>query len=118
MSRTLVLGASLNPERMSNSAMLKLKQNGFNVVAVGNREGIAHGIEINKEFPNSDVDTVTLYLGAKNQFSYYDKIIDLKPNRIIFNPGAENSELSKLANENGIETLDACTLVMLSIGNY
>lgn len=118
MSRTLVLGASVNPQRMSNRAMLKLKQKGVGVVAVGNREGSAHGIEITKEFPTSGIDTVTLYIGAENQFSYYNKILALKPRRIIFNPGAENSELSKLATEKGIETLDACTLVMLSIGNY
>ena len=118
MSRTLVLGASINPQRMSNRAMLKLKQNGFHVVAVGNREGLAHGIDIVKEFPTSDIDTVTLYLGAKNQISYYDKIIELKPKRIIFNPGAENPELSEIASKNGAEILDACTLVMLSIGNY
>ena len=118
MSRTLVLGASNNPDRISNQVILKLKQKEIPVVAVGNREGVAHGIEITKEFPTSDIDTVTLYLGAKNQFSYYDKIIELKPKRIIFNPGAENTELSEIAGKNGIETLDACTLVLLSIGNY
>tara|TARA_B110000438_G_scaffold252285_1_gene257219 strand:+ start:322 stop:678 length:357 start_codon:yes stop_codon:yes gene_type:complete len=118
MNKTLVLGASNNPDRISNQVMLKLKQKGIPVVAVGNREGVAHGIEITKEFPTSDIDTVTLYLGAKNQFSYYDKIIALKPKRIIFNPGAENPELSEIAGKNSIVPLNACTLVMLSIGNY
>ena len=118
MSRTLVLGASNNPQRMSNVAMLKLKQNGITVVAVGNREGAAHGIEITKEFPFADIDTATIYLGARNQLAYYDKLIELSPRRIIFNPGAENPELAALAKKNGIEPIDACTLVMLSIGNY
>jgi hypothetical protein len=118
MSRTLVLGASNNPQRMSNVVMQKLKQNGNTVVAVGNREGVAHGIEITKELPIADIDTVTIYLGARNQPAYYDKLIELNPRRIIFNPGAENPELAALAKKNGIESMDACTLVMLSIGNY
>ena len=118
MRRTLVLGASNNPQRMSNVAMQRLKQNGVTVVAVGNREGVEHGIEITKEFPVANIDTVTIYLGARNQLAYYDHLIDLNPRRIIFNPGAENPELAALARKNGIEAINACTLVMLSIGNY
>jgi len=64
------------------------------------------------------IDTVTLYLGPERQREYYDYILSLKPKRIIFNPGTENDELAALAEANGIETVEACTLVMLSIGNY
>jgi len=42
----------------------------------------------------------------------------LSPKRIIFNPGTENQELKKLAEAQGIECLEACTLVMLSVGVY
>ena len=65
-----------------------------------------------------DVDTVTLYLNPDNQKPYYDYILSLKPKRIIFNPGTENRELVKMAREQGIDTENACTLVMLSVGNY
>jgi predicted CoA-binding protein len=65
-----------------------------------------------------DIDTITLYLGPERQREYYDYILSLKPKRIIFNPGTENDELAALAETNGIETVEACTLVMLSIGNY
>ena len=65
-----------------------------------------------------DIDTITLYLGPERQREYYDYILSLKPKRIIFNPGTENNELAALAETNGIETVEACTLVMLSIGNY
>jgi len=118
MKTTLVLGASINSERYSNRAIQQLKQNGHKVVAVGNREGETHGVVITKEFPIIDIDTITIYLGQANQCSYYDVILKIKPNRIIFNPGAENRELAELANNNGIEVIEACTLVMLSIGNY
>ncbi|MCC7017948.1 MAG: CoA-binding protein, partial [Rhodospirillales bacterium] len=58
------------------------------------------------------------YLSAKNQKDWYDYILSLKPKRIIFNPGAENPELMEIAAKQGVESVEACTLVMLSIGNY
>ena len=71
------------------------------------------------EWPsNEPIDTVTLYLGPSAQQSYYNAILDLKPRRIIFNPGTENPELNSLATQKGIETIEACTLVMLKTGQY
>ena len=65
-----------------------------------------------------DIDTVTLYLNPVNQKEYYDYILSLKPQRIIFNPGAENEELAELATKKGILPVEACTLVMLSTNQY
>jgi uncharacterized protein len=118
MKSTLVLGASINPDRYSNKAILMLKERGHQVIAVGNRTGIAHGVKIEKEVKIDNVDTVTMYLGKSNQVPYYDAILKLNPRRVIFNPGTKNVELEQLANKNGIEVIEACTLVMLSIGEY
>jgi predicted CoA-binding protein len=117
--KTVVIGASQNPERYSNRAVRKLKSYGHEVVAVGLREGQIDGVKIHADKPEEqDVDTVTMYVGPANQPPLYDYILSLKPKRIIFNPGAENNELEKKAEEKGIEVVEACTLVMLSIGNY
>jgi uncharacterized protein len=119
MKKTLVLGASENPQRYSNLAIHKLRAYGHEVAAVGKREGQVEDVKIHKgEIPVPDLDTVTLYLNPANQKPYYDYIIGLKPRRIIFNPGTENSELKLLAKHQGIDTLEACTLVMLSTGQY
>ena len=115
---TLVLGASTKPNRYSNKAILMLKEKGHQVFAVGNRVGIAHGIPIVKEININSVHTVTMYLGKANQISYYNMIVNLSPRRIIFNPGTKNDELEKIAINKGIEVIEACTLVMLSIDNY
>jgi len=89
------------------------------VVAVGKRESKIDDINILKEFPVlDDVDTVTLYLNPDNQKEYYQRIIALHPKRIIFNPGTENEELEEMAREKGIETVEGCTLVMLSTGQF
>lgn len=117
--KTLVLGASANPARYSYLAIDKLRRYGHPVVAIGRRNARVGDTEITKEklaFP--DVDTVTLYMNKNNQKEYLDYILSLKPRRIIFNPGAENEELVQRAQQNGIQTMEACTLVMLSTNQY
>ena len=116
---TLVLGASTNPERYSNKAIKSLRKHGQTVYAIGLKDGKIDDVTIQTGLPElKNVDTVTMYLSAKNQFQYYDYILSLKPRRIIFNPGAENDELLLLAAKNEIENLEACTLVMLATGQY
>ncbi|TDH23002.1 CoA-binding protein [Segetibacter sp. 3557_3] len=119
MKKTMVLGASENPGRYSNMAVRKLLAHQHAVVAIGRRPGTIGTVEIIKGQPDqADIDTVTLYLNPANQREYYDYILSLSPKRIIFNPGTENDELYKLAKQKGIQTMEACTLVMLSTGQY
>lgn len=117
--KTVVLGASDNPARYSYLAVNKLRAHNHPVVAIGNKAGEVGDVSITKERPLlNDIDTVTLYLNPQNQKQYYDYIFSLHPKRIIFNPGTENEELEKLAAEKGIKPIEACTLVMLSTGQY
>jgi predicted CoA-binding protein len=119
MKKTLVLGASTKPHRYGNITTRRLKLYNHEVVPVGNQAGEIDGIDILLGKPEVDgIDTITLYLNPKRQVEFYDYIIGLKPKRIIFNPGTENPELMKLAKENGIESEIACTLVLLSVGQY
>ena len=116
---TLVIGASANPARYSNLAVQKLIAHKHQVIALGSRDGLIGNtlIETEKK-PFEGIDTVTLYLNPIRQLEYYDYILSLRPRRIIFNPGAENDELNQLALKNGIYTEEACTLVLLSTGQY
>lgn len=117
--KTLVFGASLKPERYSNIAVNRLKDFNHEVKAFGLREGIVRGVIIDTTLiPYKEIDTVTLYLNSKRQVDYYDYIIGLNPNRVIFNPGTENPEFYQLLEENQIVYEVACTLVLLSIGEY
>ena len=117
--KTLVLGASKNPDRYSFIAINRLRKHGHPVVAIGKKESVVADVPIGIEKEvHEDVDTVTLYLSAQNQKQYYDYILGLHPKRIIFNPGAENDELYDLAEQKGIKPIEACTLVMLSTGQY
>ncbi|RYY60903.1 MAG: CoA-binding protein [Chitinophagaceae bacterium] len=117
--KTLVLGASDNPARYSCLAIERLRAHGHPVVAVGRKTTAVDGVDIVKDKEEfMDVDTVTLYLNPANQKEYYDYILSLRPKRIIFNPGTENPELEELAQEKDIRTMDACTLVLLTTGQY
>lgn len=117
--KTVVLGASLNPQRYSHMAIKKLVAFDHPVIAIGKRPGNINGIDIITDQPlPGDIDTVTLYLNPANQKPFYDYILALQPKRIIFNPGTENPELEELAEGKGIDATEACTLVMLSTGQY
>lgn len=117
--KTVVLGASTNPERYSYLAVDKLRTKGHDVIAIGKREGRISDVDIvTSQIPLDNVDTVTLYLNPHHQTAYYNYIFSIHPKRIIFNPGAENEELASLAKEKGILTQEACTLVLLSTGQY
>lgn len=117
--KTLVIGASLNPERYSNKAIKKLVDNNIEVLAIGLRAGVVSEIKIDIEkVAYKNIDTVTLYLNPKRQVEYYNYIISLQPKRVVFNPGTENMEFVKLLQENNIESEVACTLVLLSTSQY
>lgn len=117
--KTLVIGASLKPDRYSNIAIHRLVKNGHEVVAIGLREGEVAGISITSEaIPYKDIDTVTLYLNASRQAPYYTYLLSLKPKRVIFNPGTENPEFYQLLKQNNIEVEVACTLVLLGTDQY
>ena len=117
--KTLVLGASDNPARYSYLAIQRLRKYGHPVVGIGRKNTKVADVNIDKEkIPATDIDTITLYMNPTHQQEYYDYILSLKPKRIIFNPGTENDKLVELAKEKNIETMEACTLVLLSTGQY
>ena len=119
MKKTVVLGASPDPLRYAYRAVQTLNEQGIEVIPIGIRNGLIGDREIVIGQPKlSDVHTVTIYLNFLNQKEYYDYILDLKPERIIFNPGAENMELVKLAKQAGIQTQFECTLVQIAIGEF
>jgi predicted CoA-binding protein len=116
---TLVIGASEKEERYSNMAVKLLTAYQHKVFAIGNKAGNINDVEIVTGQPKlEDVHTVTLYLSEKYQNEYYDYILSLKPQRIIFNPGTENEELKILAKKHNVNAIDACTLVLLKTGQY
>jgi len=116
---TLVLGASLKPQRYSNLAINRLRTNNIKTRAVGLRKGMINDVIINTGKPVfTDIHTVTLYLNPKRQKEYYNYIIALMPKRVIFNPGTENEELMDLLKKNNIDFEVACTLTLLATNQY
>jgi uncharacterized protein len=117
--KTVVIGASLNPDRYGYIATERLVNQGIETIPIGLKKGEIAGITVLNTRPDEkEVHTVTLYLNPKNQEDWYEYILSLHPTRIIFNPGTENPVFASLANKAGIETTEACTLVLLSTNQY
>jgi uncharacterized protein len=118
---TLLVGATTNPDRYAFLVAQQLADRGFEFIPIGIKKGNLFGREIMdlREKPElKGIHTITLYLGPANQSEWMDYLISLNPKRIIFNPGTENPEFFRKANEAGIEVLPACNLVMLNTGQY
>ncbi|NNL08660.1 MAG: CoA-binding protein [Croceitalea sp.] len=119
MPRTLVFGASLNPNRYSNLVIHRLVEKGIDTLAFGLKSGLVDNVQIKTNLTDlQDVHTITLYLNGERQKEYYQSILSLRPKRVIFNPGTENQEFYELLQKNGIKVEVACTLVLLSTGQY
>jgi predicted CoA-binding protein len=117
--KVLVYGASINPDRYSHTAALLLLEKGYEVVLIGQKSGHIAGVEIGLENEMyADIDTVTLYVGPKNQGDLYDYLTSLSPKRVIFNPGTENIDLENHLKQSGIAVELACTLVLLHTGQF
>ncbi len=114
-----MIGATENPQRYANRAAQSLLQHGHEIELLGLRAGSigSHPIKTGQS-DLTGVDTVTIYVGPRNQPPLYEYIRRLKPRRVIFNPGAENPDFARQLRSDGIESVDACTLVMLSVGTY
>jgi predicted CoA-binding protein len=119
--KTVILGASSNKDKYAFVAAQMLHEQDIPFVPVGIKAGEVFGnaiLDLKNKPAIEEVDTITLYISAKNQLEWYDYILSLKPKRIVFNPGTQNPELKALAKENQIDTVSACSLVMLSTGQY
>ena len=119
--KTLILGATPNPSRYAYRAAHMLTSHAHEIVPVGIKSGEVAGAAIsNDRTPPApgEVDTITLYIGPQHQAEWEEYILAAKPRRLIFNPGTENPTLAQKAQEAGIEPVYACTLVMLSTGQY
>ena len=119
MKKTLVFGASLNTDRHSNMIIKRLVEKHVEVEAFGLRSGVVHGVKIATVLlPYKDIHTVTLYMNPERQKQYYDYLVSLKPNRVIFNPGTENPEFYHILKENAIDYEVACSLTLLLTDQY
>ncbi len=115
----MVLGASENKERYSNMAVRRLAGQGYQVIPVGLNPGTIGELDIHLSDENfAEVDTLSIYINASNQTFLPAFVEKLHPRRLIFNPGAENPVLQTRFEKAGIEVLEACTLVLLSTGQF
>lgn len=120
MKRTLIIGASPRSSSYANMAMLQLEQAGHEVFLYNpnGREIGDRKVFTDLEDLKHEVHTVTLYVRPSRLEPLAETIIELKPKRIIFNPGTEDEGLMEKFRQAGIEVLEACTLVLLRTGQY
>ena len=117
---TLVIGASSNPQKYSHMAVMLLQDKGHTVIPSHPTEKAIGDLKVVNDLADikSPLDTISVYVRPEILKGMADKILALKPARVIFNPGTEDTELSQKFLKAGIKVMDACTLVMLKTGQY
>ncbi len=116
---TLVIGASLKESRYSNICVKTLVADQIPVTAIGLREGFINETPVQTGFPElQNIHTVTLYLGPENQHPFYEYVMKLNPERVIFNPGTENQEFHDMLTYAGIKVTEDCTIMMVEGGRF
>lgn len=114
-----ILGASDQPDRYAFKAFNMLKEYGHTPLPVSRNVREVEGVAAVQRLTElSNVDTVTMYVNPKLGAQLKDDIVKLKPKRVIFNPGTENHLLMDELKSQGIEVVEACTLVMLRTGQF
>ncbi|AZZ36048.1 CoA-binding protein [Bdellovibrio sp. qaytius] len=118
--KVVILGASDNPERFAHKALVMLKQHGHEPILVHPTLKEILGLTVHADLDSvpRPIDTLTMYVNPRISVNLKEKIISLNPRRVIFNPGSENPAIEFALKKTGIDTIHACTLVMLSTGQY
>ncbi len=115
-----VIGASNKPDRYSYKAVVLLREKGHTPYPVHPSLAAVEELPVHKSLRNipATIDTISVYLSAGNQKAIEEDILKSGARRVIFNPGAENPELTDRLKKAGIEAMDACTLVLLKTGQF
>jgi len=118
--RVVVMGASANPDRYSNMAIRLLLEHGHEVLPVHPKLDEVEGLKVlhHVDEISDPVDTLTLYVGPDISSAAAESILQLRPGRVIFNPGSGNPALAQRLSQAGIAYEQACTLVLLRTGQF
>ena len=116
----VVLGASPKPERYSNQAVRALVEQGHRVIPIHPLLRNIAGVPAVPTLSGvkDPVNTLTLYVGPERGKELLQEMIDLRPKRVIMNPGTESDEIEEELKARGIPVLRACTLVMLRTDQF
>ena len=116
----VVLGASPKAERFSNQAVRLLKEHGYTVIPMHATAAHIEDLPVVNDLHSirGQVFTLSMYLGPERSAVLVDKIIALRPARVVLNPGTESPALESRLRGHGIEVVEDCTLRMLREGRF
>ena len=115
-----IIGASEKKDRFAHMAMTALLQHGHEVRLVNPFKESIDGHKCFKAVTEikEKINTVTLYVNPSRFRDHIEEVIQIKPERVIMNPGTEDDVMHKRLEAAGIKVYRACTLVPLSSGQF
>ena len=109
-----VLGASQNREKYGNKSVRAHLQQGYDVFPVNPKAETIEGLACYPslaDVPVAQLDRVSIYLPPGIGITMLEEIQAKNPKEVWLNPGSESAELLQRAEELGLETIQACSIV-------
>ena len=115
-----IIGASEKKDRFSHKAMTALIEHGYDIRLVNPFKATIDGHKCFNAVTEirEKINTVTLYVNPRRFRDHVEDVLQVKPGRVIMNPGTEDTDMEKILEDAGIEVFRACTLVLLSSGRF
>jgi predicted CoA-binding protein len=113
-----IIGASSNREKYGNKAVRAYLNKGYTVYPVNPRADEIEGLKCYKDIRDipGPVETASLYLPPKLTLDALDGIAEKKVETVYLNPGTESSEVVEKAEQLGLNTIQACSIV--AVGSF
>lgn len=118
--KVAILGASHRTDRYSYRALKMLEAAGHQVYPVHPQLEEIEGHRVYASLADlpADIELLTVYVNSKAVAELAEQIQALGLQGVIFNPGTETPSIYADLEKQGTRCVQACTLVMLSVGTF
>ncbi len=113
-----IVGASTDPTKYSNKAVLAYKQQGYEVYPVNPKGGTLHGLKVYRrlaEVPRRPLDRVSVYVPPEVTLQVLDEVAQVGTRQLWLNPGSESPQVLEKARSLGLEPVVACSILALGV---
>ena len=112
-----VIGASKDRTKFGNKCVRAYLSKDYTVFPVNLNEEEIEGLKCYKSIKDIEgpIDIVSLYLPPEIGEKVADEIIEVKPKKVILNPGTESEAIVRKFLDAGIEVKEECSIVAIGL---
>jgi predicted CoA-binding protein len=122
MPTIAILGASADRSKFGNKAVRAFLARGYTVYPVNPKGGEIEGLSAFTSLAaipaDVKLDRISVYLPPAIGLKSLPEIADRKPGEVWLNPGSESDELVEAAEKQGLNVIQACSIVDIGMSPH